>query len=96
MDKNIDFDWSLFAPDPIVNNSFYSAIWEGDIFVNQQEDGFIGIKGNDGYKLYIDQQLMIDKWDETYFNTTFSTQKLNPFQKYHIKLLFKSGAGAFA
>lgn len=92
-DNNIDFDWSLFAPDPIVNNSFYSAIWEGDIFVNQQEDGFIGIKGNDGYKLYIDQQLMIDRWDETYFNTTFSTQKLNPFQKYHIKLLFKSPTG---
>jgi len=92
-DKKIDFDWSLLSPDPSINSSFYSAIWEGEILINTIDTGYIGLLGNDGYKLYIDNQLVIDKWKETYFNTTFASKYLEPNKKYHIKLEFKSPLG---
>ncbi|MHC1776948.1 MAG: glycoside hydrolase family 3 N-terminal domain-containing protein [Lentimicrobium sp.] len=60
-DPRINFQWTLFSPDPEkLNYDFYSVRWEGKIKAPATRQVKIGIDGNDGYRLYIDNKLLID------------------------------------
>jgi len=62
-DKQVNFRWTLFSPDPDrLDYDNYSVRWTGRL--KATETGFfqIGIKGDDGYRLYLDNKLIIDNW----------------------------------
>jgi len=60
-DPQINFQWTLFSPDPEkLNYDFYSVRWEGKIKGPATRHLKIGIDGNDGYRLFIDNKLLID------------------------------------
>ncbi|MBK6966132.1 MAG: glycoside hydrolase family 3 C-terminal domain-containing protein [Bacteroidales bacterium] len=60
-DPQINFQWTLFSPDPEkLNYDFYSVQWEGKIRGPATRQLKIGIDGNDGYRLFIDNKLLID------------------------------------
>lgn len=63
VDNEINFAWTLFSPEQgVVNYDFYSVRWEG--FLKSPGTGIrqIGIAGDDGYRLYINDSLVIDNW----------------------------------
>jgi beta-glucosidase len=61
IDKEIDFRWTLFSPDPEkLGSGYYSVRWTGNITAPESGLFKIGIDGNDGYRLYIDDKLLID------------------------------------
>jgi len=63
VDNEINFGWTLFSPEQgVVNYDFYSVRWEG--FLKSPGTGIrqIGIAGDDGYRLYINDTLVIDNW----------------------------------
>ncbi len=63
IDENIDFRWTLFSPDQSkINYDFYSARWTGKLVAPESGVFDIGIKGDDGYRLYINNELIIDNW----------------------------------
>jgi len=75
-DAAIRFQWTLFSPDPtIINYDFFSARWTG--FIESPVSGTfnIGINGNDGYRLYIDNKLLVDNWKKQSYST-----RMVPFQ----------------
>ncbi|TNE48453.1 MAG: beta-glucosidase [Bacteroidetes bacterium] len=60
-DPQIRFQWTLFSPDPErLTYDFYSVRWTGRITAPESGQFRIGIDGNDGYRLYLDGQLLID------------------------------------
>ncbi len=60
-DPQIQFQWTLFSPDPErLSYDFYSVRWTGSITAPEAGLFQIGIDGNDGYRLYLDGQLLID------------------------------------
>lgn len=60
-DEKIDFQWTLFSPDPEkLDYGFYSVEWEGFITADTSAILNIGIDGNDGYQLWLDNNLLID------------------------------------
>ncbi len=62
-DKQISFQWTLFGPDmEKVNNDFFSARWTGKIKSPGEGSWDIGIEGNDGYRIWINNSLIIDNW----------------------------------
>ncbi len=61
-DRQIRFQWTLFGPDAKVGNEFYSVRWTGKLKSPGTGTYKIGIDGNDGYRLYIDNKLIIDNW----------------------------------
>ncbi len=63
IDKVIDFRWTLFSPDPSkLDYDWYSVLWEGKIIGPKTGKVKIGIEGNDGFRLYINDKLIIDDW----------------------------------
>jgi beta-glucosidase len=63
LDKEIRFRWTLFSPEPEkLDYDFYAVRWSGKITAPETGTFKIGIDGNDGYRLYLDGQLIIDNW----------------------------------
>lgn len=62
-DKQLDFRWTLFSPDPEkLTCDFYSVRWTGKLKAPESGSFKIGIDGNDGYRLYLEGQLVLDNW----------------------------------
>jgi beta-glucosidase len=65
VDSPIQFQWTLFSPDPVkLPNDFYSVRWTGKLKAPATGDFKIGIDGNDGYRLFLDNRLVIDNWQK--------------------------------
>ncbi len=64
LDPGIDFEWGTASPDPnIVNENNFSIRWRGELEIAFSEAyRFYGIT-EDGVKLWINDQLAIDRWD---------------------------------
>ncbi len=69
-DAQIDFQWTLFGPDPRVAYDHFGVRWEGSIVPQESGVFHIGIEGNDGYRLWLNGDLYIDRWEEQGFHTT--------------------------
>lgn len=63
IDPAIDFQWTLFSPDPArLPYDFYSVRWTGALRAPASGPHRLGVEGNDGYRLYLDDRLVIDNW----------------------------------
>jgi beta-glucosidase len=92
-DSQIDFNWSLYGPSNELDNHFYSVKWEGNLLAPQSGNYEFGLEGNDGYRLYLNNQLLIDRWEKASYH-----QDLIPFhfvkgKKYSIRIEFKEPKG---
>ncbi len=94
IDPYISFGWTLFSPHPeIINYDWYSARWEGSLIAPESGEISIGIEGNDGYRLYIDDQLIIDNWQKTSFGRNTIPVNFQKGEDYSIRLEFFESAG---
>jgi beta-glucosidase len=92
-DAAIDFQWTLFSPHPLVNYDFFSARWLGFISSPKTGNYKIGIDGNDGYKLYLDNKLLIDTWNKQSYGTTLANFYFEKGKKYSLRVEYKEPAG---
>lgn len=60
-DAVIDFDWGGGSPDAAVPADTFSASWEGNFSFTSGSYDFTAT-GDDGVRLYLDGQLLIDAW----------------------------------
>lgn len=92
-DEKIHFQWTLLSPDPLVNYDFFSVRWTG--FITSPISGLlkIGVEGNDGYKLFIDEKLIIDTWRKQGYNLTTSDYVFEKSKKYRIRIEYKEPSG---
>ncbi|MEA3335304.1 MAG: PA14 domain-containing protein [Chloroflexota bacterium] len=70
-DPEIDFDWGKGSPAPAIPTGFFSARWTQTIDLDGGTYEF-RTETDDGVRLYIDNQLLIDRW---------KTQGLTPYAK---------------
>lgn len=94
IDKNIDFQWTLFSPDPDkLNYDFYSVLWQGIIKAPLTGKIKIGIDGNDGYRLYINNKLIIDNWIKKTRQTILKEYNFIKNQVYVIRIEYYEPTG---
>jgi beta-glucosidase len=94
IDKNIDFQWTLFSPDPDkLNYDFYSVLWQGIIKAPLTGKIKIGIDGNDGYRLYINNKLIIDNWIKKTRQTILKEFNFVKNQVYDIRIEYYEPTG---
>jgi len=60
-DVTIDFDWGYDAPDPRVDADYFSVRWTRDLTLEGGRYRFT-TETDDGVRLYVDDQLIIDQW----------------------------------
>ena len=93
LDHEINFSWTLYPPTPALTADFYSAKWTGNLTLPVSGNIPVGIKGNDGFRLYINDQLVIDRWLKLGDHTDLVDFYFEKNKPYPIRIEFKEPNG---
>jgi beta-glucosidase len=90
---SIDFQWTISSPDPSIVNDFYSARWRGTIRSPKSGTFKIGLQGNDGFRLYIDDKLVIDRWVKQSYHVDVVDFTFQKDRAYRLRVEFFEPVG---
>ena len=94
-DKHIDFHWTLFSPDPEkLPADFYSVKWMGKVKAPSTGKFKIGLEGNDGYRLFINDKPVIDNWKKQTYKSVLADFDFVKDKTYDIRVEFFSPDGS--
>lgn len=94
IDQKIQFQWTLFGPDyEKLTYDFYSVRWTGKLKAPKTGIFKIGIDGNDGYRLYIDDKLLIDNWKKLSKQTIVKDFAFEKDKEYDIRIEYYEPTG---
>jgi beta-glucosidase len=93
VDTRMDFRWTLNSPGRGIPFDWYSARWTGTITAPASGLPNIGIEGNDGYRLYLDDQLVIDNWKKQSFGRRIAAVDFKPATVHRIRLEYFETSG---
>lgn len=92
-DAQVDFHWTLYAPDPRLSRDFFGVRWEGLITSDESGTFQVGLEGNDGYRLFLNDSLVIDRWSKQSYSTTTVPRYFEKDKPCRIRIEFKEPAG---
>ncbi|UCG59582.1 MAG: hypothetical protein JSU70_08705 [Phycisphaerales bacterium] len=64
MDPGVDFDWGNGSPDPKIGADKFSVRWTGELEVAAPELYTFSTNSDDGVRLWLDDELIIDNWTD--------------------------------
>jgi hypothetical protein len=86
VDSSINFDWNYSSPDQAIEAETFSVRWQGKIRPRFSEIYTFSLYSDDGVKLWIDGQLIIDNWTDHPPTENKGVIKLDANKDYDIKL----------
>ncbi len=93
-DRQVRFQWTLFGPDEEkTGNSFYSVRWSGKLKSPGTGTYKIGIDGNDGYRIYLDDKLILDNWIKRTREIRTVDYAFHAGREYNIRIEYYEPAG---
>jgi hypothetical protein len=94
-DAVIQFDWNTGSPDASVNVDQFSIRWTGQIQAKYSDTYTFYVNSDNGRRLWVNGQLIIDKWIPDYGVEYTGTINLKAGVKYDIRLeYFEKDGGA--
>jgi beta-glucosidase len=85
-DREVDLSWNIYnrVPDvPLVNCSLR---WTGVLFAPETGEYEIGVSGDDGFRLWLDDRQVMDKWSGAGFKTAKESVQLEGGKTYRVRL----------
>jgi hypothetical protein len=61
-DTRINFNWANSSPDPLLSNGVYSVRWTGQVQPRYSEVYTFHLTADEGCRLWVNDQLLIDRW----------------------------------
>lgn len=92
-DSLIDFAWPFTPPAPGLPLDWYGVRWSGRIRVPSSGLRRIGIDGNDGFRLYIDDKLVIDNWTKRSAGPRLAPVRLAAGSSHSVRVEFFESSG---
>jgi beta-glucosidase len=92
-DRGVNFGWTLSSPGRGIPFDWYSVRWTGKFRVPPSGVKRIGVEGNDGWRLWIDNKLVIDNWAKGSYRAKLAPLTLAPRSTHDIRLEFHERAG---
>ena len=94
-DKQVNFRWTLFSPEQgKINYDYFSARWTGELTAPLEGKARIGLKGDDGYKLFLNDSLIIDNWRKQTVREITTNYYFEKGRKYRIRIEFYETSGS--
>ena len=81
-------DWVFDAPEGLSVSDYFSVRWTGKLNVGDSPV-FIRVSSDDGIRIWIDGELVVDAWDV--FDVSFSTDFLAPNTEHDIRIEYFDG-----
>jgi len=96
-DAVVNFNWNSSSPDPSIPTTNYTVRWMGMVQPYFSEPYTFSTTTDDGARLYVNGQLLIDKWVAQSPTTWSGTIGLQAHQLYLIEMdYFQAAGGAVA
>ena len=93
IDETINFDWSdTSSPDPVVPINQFSARWTKTETFDTAGTYEFSVTADDGFRLFIDGELVLDQWIDQSANT-YKVQKALTADEHTIVLEYYEGFG---
>ena len=92
-DARMDFRWTLNSPGRGIPFDWYSVRWTGTLTIPATGPTEIGVEGNDGYRLYLDDRLVIDNWIKRSYGTRTVPVTYAPGSTHTVRLEYFEPSG---
>jgi beta-glucosidase len=93
-DEQLNFKWTLYSPNPEkLQPDNYSVRWTGKLETPNSGKYQLGLRGNDGFRLYLNGKLLIDNWEKLSYSTKTVELDLNKGQRSDIVVEFHENRG---
>jgi len=92
-DPAIDFLWTLSSPGAGITSDWYSARWTGRLRAPSTGVTRLGVTGNDGYRLWLDGELILDNWRKRSVGTELAEVDLAADSEHDLRLEFFESVG---
>jgi hyaluronate lyase len=96
MDDQVDFQWGDGSPDPILLPGSFSVRWTGRVRARQAGTYAFHTVSDDGVRLYVNNQLLIDDWNTRPLAERTATIALAAGQTYNLTLDYLNQPGGAA
>jgi len=96
VDKEINFNWNWTGPFDDFPQDNFSVRWTGFIKTNLPGRYSIDVASDDGVRLYLDDELVINDWTDHALMTNSFTANFEANKFYKIKLEFYENGGSAA
>ena len=94
VDPKINFRWTLFSPDQEkINYDWYSVRWTGKLIASKTGKFNIGLEGDDGYRLYLNDEIIVDNWKKQTFQQITNDYYFEKGKEYDIRIEFYETVG---
>ncbi|OVE61867.1 beta-1,3-glucosyltransferase [Chryseobacterium mucoviscidosis] len=93
-DEQLNFKWTLYSPNPEkLQPDNYSIRWTGKLEAPKSGKYQLGLRGNDGFRLFLNGSLLIDNWEKFSYSTKTVEVEFTKGQKYDIAVEFHENRG---
>jgi hypothetical protein len=94
IDPKVDFDWGEGAPVPgVIGPDSFSVRWIGQVRAPATEEFAFHTVTDDGVRLWINNQLIIDQWQDQSASESSGSFPLKAGQLYDIRMEYYEGSG---
>ena len=93
VDQTIDFNWGEGSPDSSIDSETYSIRWTGEVEPHFSENYTFYTNTDDGVRLRVNNQLIIDNWVDQAATEVSGTINLNAGTQYDIEMEYYENSG---
>ncbi len=92
-DARVDFDWGAGSPDASLGPDTFSVRWTGRVEAPSTETYTFYVRTDDGVRLWVDGQLLVDAWLDQAATERSQTIALEAGRKVDLKLEYYENGG---
>ena len=94
IDKELQFNWTLFSPHPDIPLDWFSVRWTGELVAPTSGQLKIGLEGNDGYRLFVNDSLVVDNWQKQSYRRILREYTVVQGQAYALRIEYRETTGS--
>jgi beta-glucosidase len=88
LDSTVDFRWTFLPPASGLGTGWYSVRWEGSLIGPETGPRRVGVEGNDGFRLFLDGRLLVDRWRKESYRAVAADVRLEKGKACDLRLEF--------
>jgi len=88
-DERINFDWGRYKPVPELNENNFSVRWTGKLTPAESGNYTLGFTADDGARVYLDGQLLVEAWDRNPNKTVTKEIALQAGRSYDLRMEYR-------
>lgn len=92
-DPQVDFHWTLSGPVRALSRDWYAVRWTGALVPRTAGTVHLGVEGNDGWRLWLGDSLMMDNWGKRSHARHLVPVRLTPGRRVPIRLEYRETTG---